>query len=273
MRYCKCGMIFVLLLFAGCRSAIGVREAPVKQWLKSPPAPLPAKVQTPVTVGIVASDARPQYSPGLLPAALFIPIIPYVYGSWQGVPVENCLTFPGTWGSGTEVAADYVHLISYMTADALRRSGAVVHAAYPSNAAVLRQYELILRLDFEDFYHGEGLFTYGIPPILGVPFVLWALGLPRGYVGAGGAFTWQLYEQCSGTVLASGRIEDGESTLTGFYYGGGGFPTAVSAVNRLLLSRVVKNLETQVVEALAQKSPSYFEDLIRRHRVWRSKRR
>jgi len=263
------GACALLLPFFGCRSTIGVREAPIKQWFRTERSVLPSPVQTPITIGVVANDRRPQYSPGILQAALFAPIIPYFYGSWQGVPLENCLTFPGTWGSGTEVAADYVHLISYMAADALRRSGLVLHAAYPSNEQILKQYELILRLDFEDFYHSEGLFTYGLPPILGVPYVLWALGLPRGYVGAGGRVSWQLYEQCSGKVLSSGTIEDEESTLTGFYYGGGSFPTAVSSVNRRLLSRVVENLYKQVSEALEKMPSSYFQDLLRRHRAWR----
>lgn len=254
----------------GCRNPIGVREAPIKSWFRSLPTPRLATVQTPVTVAVVTNDRRPEYSTGILPGALFIPIIPYIVGDWQGVPVESCLTFPGTWGSGTEVAADYVHLIPLLIADTLRRSGAVAHAAYPANAAVLRQYELVLRLDFEDFGHTEGLITYGFPPIIGIPYVLWALGLPRGYVGAGGTFAWQLYEQASRTPLASGRVSAGSGTLLGFYYGGGSYPTAVAGVHRQLLPEAVEAVYDEVEKVLAEKPDAYWRDLVTQHRAWRS---
>ena len=266
--------VFSLLLWSGtgCRSSIGVREAPVKQWLSSPPTPPLAQVQTPITIAIVTSDRRPQYSPGLLPAALYIPILPYIWGDYQGIPLENCLTFPGQWGTKTEICADYVHVIAYMLSDALRRSGMVVHAAYVSDPRVLSQYELVMRLDFDDFGYAEGVFTYCLPPITGIPFIFWALGFPKGYVGAGGTFTWKLYEQSTRKRIASGVIEDGESSLLGFYYGGGGYPAAIAGIHRVLLPRIVNRILDDVEAAFVTKSEEYWRNLIQTHLNWRRQR-
>jgi len=245
------------------------REAPVKGFLANFPAPPLAETSTPVTVAVVSQDVRPQYSPGLLPGALFIPIIPYFQGGYQGVPLENCLTFAGgSWKHRSEVCGDYALLFPLIMADGLRRSGAVKLASFVQNPERLKQYELVLQLELRDFSYHEGYFSYCFPVYLLGSFVFWSLGLPYGRTAASADLGWKLYSQADHKVLAAGNVSYRTSRLVGFYYGGG-YANSIADLHRELLPRLRDIILRQVIRTLASKDRSFWDALIQKHLAWR----
>jgi len=235
------------------------QDAQAEYFLRAIGPPHRTRVAADVCVAVTVQDKREERSGLGSQLWALAPLVPYA----QGTMTKMRLGFAEV--SGLPVA-DYSHVLGLLVAKAIRVGGVAEYARYETDRRNLNQYELVLKMIFNQFSYSEGMFLYG----LSAPGdLLWLIGLPMGRVGCKVDVQYALIEQHTGTVLASGAFNDDTARLVGLYYNGSSLRRGARLLNEELLQRVVTTIWNSVAKGIEHRRTAYWKELRKRHERWR----